>query len=363
MVGEARGSLVYGTAAAAVALSARKTLVSPYGPGASAVLALLLPWLLFRAVRPWLRDAASLKGQAVLITGCDHGFGAAVALTLAAHGTVVFAGVLNEDSGRRLLERQKQQGAAKGAPEPLRPLVLDVTKDADVAAAVLAVEKSGVPLRGIVNNAAISAFGFAELVPMERFRQNMEVNHLGTIRVCQAFLPVLRARRGRVVNVGSVGGRMPSAFGSAYLSTKAAMMSFSESLRQEVHRFGVRVCLVEPGFFRTELLAHGSQNGATSADAVAKATEKQSESVTGPAAAYPAYAKKMEDTAKPIQLLETLNGGTEGIGKVVDCVVDALANRQPLPYYVVGYDGFVLRNVVAPVCPAWIVDWAQTLAG
>ena len=92
--------------------------------------------------------------------------------------------------------------------------------------------------------------------------------------------------------MGSIGGHAPSAFGSAYLSTKAAMMSFSQCLRQEVHRFGVRVSLVEPGFFRTELLKRGASNGATG-EASARNGELS--------VAYGDYAAKMGATTGAVQ--------------------------------------------------------------
>merc|ERR1719375_397547 len=120
-------------------------------------------------------------------------------------------------------------------------MLLDVTKDDQVADAVEAVRKRGAPLAAIVNNAGVSAFGFVECLPLERFRQCMEANYLGTVRVTKAFLPLLRRDRGRMVMVGSAGDRKPAGFGSAYLSTKAAVAWFTECLRQEMARYGVLV--------------------------------------------------------------------------------------------------------------------------
>ena len=118
---------------------------------------------------------------------------------------------------------------------------MDVTKEEDVQAAVDCVIKTGLDLALVVNNAGISAFGYSEFLPMKRYKANAEVNYFGAIRVTKAFLPLLRKSRGRLINMGSMGDRMPSAFGSAYLSTKAALASFSDCVRQEVHRFGVTV--------------------------------------------------------------------------------------------------------------------------
>ena len=202
----------------------------------------------------------------------------------------------------------------------------------DVAKAASVVSLSGLPVRALINNAGISAFGWAEMLPLSRYQRNMEVNFFGTVRLTQAFLPMIRESKGRVVNIGSIGARMPSAFGSAYLSTKAAMVSYSECVRQELFRFGVRVITVEPGFFETELLANGSSNG-------------KAESGTDPEVlrSYPSYEEKMQKTAEPIRNLEKLNGGKDGLRHVTSCVVDAIQSPVPLTRYTVGYDAKLIR--------------------
>ena len=85
---------------------------------------------------------------------------------------------------------------------------LDVTKDADISNAVEEVQKSGVSLRAIVNNAGISAFGYTELLKFDRYQKNMDVNFFGTVRMTQKFLPLLRQSKGRIINIGSIGARM-----------------------------------------------------------------------------------------------------------------------------------------------------------
>ncbi len=90
----------------------------------------------------------------------------------------------------------------------MKPILLDVTKDADVANAVAEVKKSGVVLRAIVNNAGVSAFGYTELLTLKRYQFNMEVNFFGTVRMTKAFLPLLRQSKGRIINIGSIGARM-----------------------------------------------------------------------------------------------------------------------------------------------------------
>ena len=306
---------------------------------------LLLPmiWMIYRFMRHFLRNSAYLTNRGVVVTGCDTGFGKAIALQLAKEGAVVFAGVMDSNNGQNLAK------IAADFAGVIEPVVMNVTKQEDIDNCLQIVEKSGVILHGVVCNAGISAFGYCEMLPLSRYEINMDVNYFGAVRVTRAFLPMIRASRGRVVNMGSIGAHAPSAFGSAYLSTKAAMVSFSQCLRQELHKFGVRVSLVEPGFFRTDLLASGSANGADGA-------QKQG---SGP---YGDYEQKMAATAKAIQASEVANDWLSGgVPGVVDCVVDALCNRHPLARYVVGIDAHLLRHVVC-FLPAWVVDWAQTLS-
>jgi len=283
------------------------------------------------------------------VSGCDTGMGSVIAFQLAGLGSVVFAGVLSQKAGEHLVDkfqRQKKNGAGE-----LRPIILDVTKDDDVAAAVRTVQESGIELRAIVCNAGISAFGYVEMLPLSRFQANMDVNHFGIVRMCKAFLPMIRATRGRIVNIGSFGGRVPMSFGAAYLSSKAAMTSFTESLRMEVHRFGVRVSLVEPGFFATGLLTRASANGEKEASLMA----------SDPALAgkYPTYVARMGKTSDLITMIERINGGEHGVERIASCVVDGITNRMPLASYVVGYDR-IIRDV-AMWLPGWIFDWVETL--
>jgi len=305
----------------------------------------VVPWVAFRrVVRPMAIDYSCLRDAVVLITGCDHGFGRALALRFHALGAVVYAGLLS-DKAKARDSLVREAGEEPGNPSNrMRGITLDVSKDSHVKAALQEVQNSGLPLRALINNAGISAFGWAEELPFERYQKNMEVNFFGTVRVTKAFLPLIRRSKGRIVSMGSIGARMPSAFGSAYLPTKAAMVSYSECLRQELYRFGVRVCVVEPGFFSTKLLETGGDNGAT-------------ESVAG--SIYPSYKEKMNETKKMVEIFEKINGGADGVEKVVNCCVDAVCNRLPLTRYVVGWDAMLFRHLLC-FAPNWAVDWVQT---
>lgn len=180
---------------------------------------LALPYLLFRLVRAYLLiDLLCMQGKAVVITGASSGFGRAVALKMHSLGAVVFAGCNRQSSVNDLVAEFQSSNR-------MRPILLNVSNAEHVTGAVEAISQSGLKLRAVINNAGISAFGWAEVLPVERHAQNIDVNYLGAVRMTRAFLPLLRLNKGRLVNMGSIGARMPSAFGSSYLPAKAAMLS------------------------------------------------------------------------------------------------------------------------------------------
>ena len=297
-------------------------------------------------VQPMCRDYTRLKkdNARVVVTGCDTGFGRQIALRFNELGAHVIAGVISSSS----IDSLK---ASSLYSDRMEPVLLDVTKEADISRLASRLESEGVILEALVNNAGVSAFGWAEQLPVSRFAFNMDVNYLGTVRMTLAFLKHIRRAKGRIIMMGSVGAVMPSAFGSAYLSTKAAMVSFTECVRQEVFRFGVKVCLVMPGFFQTALLSEGASNGSAELKRTTEASE---------AGDYPAYSIKMEKTACAIRAVEALNGGTAGVNWVVDAVVDAAVNRFPDDCRYVGWDTLLVRAARALV-PNFIVDAVQSV--
>ena len=178
----------------------------------------------------------------VVITGASSGIGRACALRLDQLGFEVFAGVRNPADGEAL----KSQASAR-----LRPILLDVTSTHSIARAVRDVGE--VPLAGLVNNAGVVVAGPLELVPVEAWRRQFEVNVLGPVAVTQAFLPLLRSGRGRIVNIGSIAGRSALPYSSPYCSSKFAMEAITDSLRMELRPWGIAVSIVEPGGVRTPI--------------------------------------------------------------------------------------------------------------
>src|SRR5918997_1344208 len=175
----------------------------------------------------------------VLVTGASTGIGEATVLHLREIGFTPVAAVRKDSDADRL--------EALG----LRTVRLDVT-DADqigVARDALGDE----PLAGLVNNAGIAVAAPLEFLPIDRLRQQLEINLIGQIAVTQAFLPALRSGRGRIVNVSSIGGRVALPLVGAYNASKFGLEGASDALRRELRPHGVDVILIEPGGVKTPI--------------------------------------------------------------------------------------------------------------
>jgi NAD(P)-dependent dehydrogenase (short-subunit alcohol dehydrogenase family) len=181
----------------------------------------------------------------VLVTGASSGIGRATALRLAAGGHHVYAGVRRPDDGVSL---------QRDAVGEITPLLLDVTDTEQISAGVDAVSAhvDDAGLTGLVNNAGIGFLGPLELMPLEAFRAQMEVNVTGQLAVTQAFLPLLRRARGRIVFIGSIGDRAVLPFLGGLGGSKFALAAIAEAFRQELARWGIRVVLVEPAAIASE---------------------------------------------------------------------------------------------------------------
>ncbi|KAM5298175.1 17-beta-hydroxysteroid dehydrogenase type 2 isoform 2-T2 [Glossophaga mutica] len=187
--------------------------------------------------------------KAVLITGSDSGFGHALSKYLDQLGFTVFAGVLDENgSGAEQLRRT--------CSKRLCVLQLDVTnlqqiKDA-YSTVVQKVQNRG--LWAVINNAGILGLpADGELIPMSHYKQCMAVNFFGAVEVTKAFLPLLRKSKGRLVNISSMGGEIPFLKLAAYCSSKAALTMFSAIMRQELSKWEVKVSIIQPGSFKTNI--------------------------------------------------------------------------------------------------------------
>lgn len=200
----------------------------------------------------------------------------------------------------------------------VEPLELDVTDPAQVAAAADAV---GPVLDGLVANAGIAIAAPLELVPLDELRHQLEVNVIGQVAVIQAFLPALRQARGRIVLMGSVGGRSALPFLGPYAASKHALEAIADSLRVELRPFGVEVSIVEPASIRTAIWT----KGAARADEIARKADPAR------AALYAPRVARFREVA----LARGPGGESHAVARVVE---HALTAPRPKARYLVGRD-------------------------
>jgi NAD(P)-dependent dehydrogenase (short-subunit alcohol dehydrogenase family) len=236
--------------------------------------------------------------KSVLVTGTSSGIGRATVERLAGDGWRVFAGT--------------RDGAAKatrsGAGEVV-PLALDVTDADQMAAAVETISShAGGVLHGVVHNAGIPIGGALEEVEADQLRRIFEVNVIAPVLLTQQLLPLLRRERGRVVIVGSLGGRVAFPFAGPYHATKYALEAIADSLRLELRPQGVGVALVEPGTIQTPIWAKAQEQ-----------VEAQRRGLTGEARDL--YDERL--TAFQEKLRSADRNG-EDPAKVADKIADAL---------------------------------------
>ncbi len=183
---------------------------------------------------------------AVVVTGASTGIGHACALHLAGLGYLVFAGVRSQADAERI----GREGSGR-----LSPLLLDVTNAAAIEQAAKEVRAAvgDAGLAGLVNNAGIVVSSPLEFVPLDDLRKQFEVNVIGAVAVTQAFLPLLRRAKGRIVNIGSIGDRNALPFVGPYAASKSALAALNESLRRELRGSGMEVSLIEPGAVATPI--------------------------------------------------------------------------------------------------------------
>jgi len=247
----------------------------------------------------------------IVITGASSGIGAACAIRLDRIGFRVFAGVRKPADGEALQEK---------ASERLTPVLLDVTSEHSIARAVRAIGDA--PLAGLVNNAGIVVAGPVELVPIAEWRKQFEVNVIGQVAVTQAFLPALRAGRGRIVNMGSVAGRSALPCSGPYCSSKYALEGLTDSLRMEMRQWGISVSIVEPGAIRTPIW-NKSLTGANESMAAL------------PPALLDLYRPILAKVTAGAALAEKNAIAPEDVAKAVE---HALTAAKPKTRYVVGND-------------------------
>jgi NAD(P)-dependent dehydrogenase (short-subunit alcohol dehydrogenase family) len=244
------------------------------------------------------------RSKPVLITGCSSGIGHATALRLVGDGWNVYATARRPET----IEDLKQAGC--------KTLALDVCDESSMQAAVAAITEAEGGIGVLVNNAGYSQSGAIESVPLDQVRRQFETNVFGLVRMCQLVLPGMREQgHGKLVNIGSMGGKMTFPGGGFYHATKYAVEAISDALRFEVRGFGIDVVLIEPGLITTSF--------PEAASASMESTED------GPYARFNrAVDKKTTDAYRGP--MAKLGAGPEA---VANTIAKALESRRPKPRY------------------------------
>lgn len=188
------------------------------------------------------QSAESPPPKAVLVTGASTGIGHKITERLAADGYFVYASA-----------RKPEDLKALGAMKNVQALRLDVTRPEDIAAAVETISKAGRGLYGLVNNAGIATVGSFADMSFEEYELVMNVNAAGPIRMIRAFEPLIIAQKGRIVNIGSISGILARPNLGAYAMSKHAIEALTDSLAGQLSEAGVRVSVVEPGNYNSEI--------------------------------------------------------------------------------------------------------------
>lgn len=273
---------------------------------------------------------------AVVITGASTGIGAATAEHMARNGWLVFAGVRSEEDADRIREANEELS--------IEPVMLDVTSPESIQKAVELVGnrvgENG--LKGLVNNAGIGKrFGPVETMSIEHQKEVFDVNYFGVLRASQGFLPLLRkgGKGGRVINMGSLSGKLAFPMFGPYTASKHALEALSDCLRLELSVAGIQVALVEAGPIKTPIWekALGTFDG----------VEKDMPEVQR--AQYTPMMKAVKTLAQGSQE----NGVTTD--KVVDVIQDALTSEKPRARYPVG-DKIALQLFAKKMLPDRIFD-------
>ncbi|XP_037343981.2 retinol dehydrogenase 1 isoform X1 [Pungitius pungitius] len=297
------------------------------------------------AVLRHVRDSREVDGlhrRHVLVTGCDSGFGNLLARRLDAKGFHVVAACLT---------RRGAAALSAAASRRLKTLVMDVTDSASIRAALEFVsrEVGERGLWGLVNNAGRSVpIGPTEWMKLEDFTQVLDVNLIGVIEVTLQFLPLLKKAQGRVVNVASILGRL-SLPGGGYCLSKWGVEAFSDGLRRDMRHFGIKVSIIEPGFFKTDV---------TRLDLIEADLKRLWTRL--PQDVKDSYGKTYLDDYVEAQAFSMGVLCSPDLSKVTRCMEHALTARFPRTRYAAGWDAKFFW-IPLSYLPSFVSDFATNL--
>ncbi|HWA67838.1 MAG TPA: SDR family oxidoreductase [Mycobacteriales bacterium] len=260
----------------------------------------------------------------IFVTGASTGIGRATAIRLADAGFTVIPG----------LRRNEPLPAPVAAP-----VLLDLADPDSIAPAceeVLA--RAGGSLVGIVNNAGVNVSGVFEVLPVAEWRMQFEVNLFGHLSVTQALLPALIASRGRVVTVGSIGGRLSLPYLAPYSASKFAVRAWMDALRCELTPQGVRAILIEPGSIATPIWEKGTSAASAHIDDMPEDIQAR-------------YRRHMNGALKTAALAARHAIPADRCAKVIE---RALTAKHPKGRYLVGPDARV--EAVISIMPTRVLD-------
>jgi NADP-dependent 3-hydroxy acid dehydrogenase YdfG len=255
--------------------------------------------------------------KAALITGCSSGIGHATAVRLVDEGWKVYA------------TARRSEAIADLAEQGCETLALDVTDEASMSAAVATVTEREGAVGVLVNNAGYSQSGAVESIALDQIRRQFETNVFGLIRMCQLVLPGMRDQGyGKIVNIGSMGGKLTFPGGGIYHATKYSVEALSDALRFEVRGFGVDVILIEPGLIITKF------------GEVAAASVHDDQHAAGP---YDVFNRKVANLTENAYKspMSKLGAGPEAVAKTI---AGALKSGRPRARYPVTPSAHLLIN-------------------
>lgn len=286
---------------------------------------------------PETRAEVDPSNKAVIITGCDSGFGNHLARRLDKKGFTVFAGCLMPDrEGARQLKAESS--------ERLHVVHVDVTDDWLVRGAVKTVKENikDKVLWAVVNNAGVAIFTEIEWCSVIQFQRILDVNVLGVVRVTKAFLPLIRQSSGRIVNVASLAGRFTMPAFAAYSMSKRACIAFSDALRIEMRKFNVKVVTIEPALYKTPI----------SETEYLEAQNRKSWSET-PTEIKDAYGDEYFDAfLKNIGV--QMQRAKPNIDEVIDLMEQAVTDVNPKIRYVPSSS--IIRATILTYLPSFVTD-------
>jgi len=283
-------------------------------------------------VKNFSGDTSSVSVErTALITGASSGFGLLTSVTLARRGWRVLATM------RDLVRREQLESAARqaGVTDRIEIHALDVTNAEQIAAIAELIEKRSQPLHALINNAGFAVPGLAEEVTDAELRDQFDTNFFGAAAVTRAILPQMRRQGfGHVVMVSSISGRTGFPGVSSYVASKFALEGWTETLRLEMAAVGIKVAIVEPGSFKTDIWTRN-----------AKLTAKMSDPSSPNVERLARWQSRIDEGAK----------SRANPQEVADLIARILETREPKLRYVIGRDAR-MALLMRKVLPAGVFE-------